>query len=115
MSTDEWPELAPEGPGSFFEIAAYITAVISERTTVNGDTTAHLLGRGIAYSVLARLRDTSSLTVRADELTAARGAGYREAATRYEDVESLREAVDEALSRLRRAVEELSNEGGVEP
>ena len=90
----EWPELTPEGRGSFFEIAAYITTVIEQRTTVADDTTAERLGRGIAYSVLSRLRDTSGLTVRADELTAAHDAGYRKAA-----VGSLRDAVGHGKTR----------------
>lgn len=112
----EWPELAPEGSGSFFEIAAYITRVIAQRTTVHDDATAaEPLGRGIAYSVLSRLRDTSGLTVRADELAAAHDAGYRKAEAKYASTAARSDAVDDALSRLRGAVEELTSTEGEQP
>ncbi len=47
--------LDDEGPGSHAQIVDYIRRVIDERTTVNDDTTAERLARGITTSVLSRL------------------------------------------------------------
>lgn len=102
--------VAGTGSGSYQEIVAYITAVIEQRTTVNPDTTAEKLARGITASVLHRLHDTSHLTVRADELYDERLRGYREAQEKYGQVGSLRDAVDECLNLLALAVDQLRGE-----
>lgn len=47
--------LDDHGPGSHAEIVAYVQRVIEQRTTVNDDTTAARLARGITISVLSRL------------------------------------------------------------
>lgn len=103
-----WP-IENTGHGSYQEIVAYVTAVLEQCTTVDGDTAHEKLARAIVSSVLSRLRDTSALTVRADELFAEYRRGLDDSVMRC-DVTSLQEAVDECLSRLTAAVAELRRE-----
>lgn len=100
-------EVPETGRGSFGEIAAYVATVIEQRTTVGPDTTAAKLASGITHSILNRLRDTSARATRVDELEAQYARGYVDASEKYGEVGSLRDAVDECLSRLADAVERL--------
>jgi hypothetical protein len=47
--------LTATGPGSRAEIIKYVTDVLEQRTTPNGDTSAERLARGITTSILSRL------------------------------------------------------------
>ena len=108
MSESFIRDVANTGRGSVQEIQSYIATVLTQRTTVEPDTTAERLAVGIAYSVLNRLRDTSSLTARADELQQAYERGYLAAEAKYGEIASLRDVVDECLNRLAEAVAHLA-------
>lgn len=83
--------------GTVDEMVDYITNVICQRTTPNPDTNAARLAKGIASSVINRLRKTSTLTVRADEIEAA----YERGVTRSTNVwRGYRPAVDELRTKV---------------